>query len=249
MSPEDIIIDAEFKALIPPLSEDELLGLRDDIYQHGGCINSVIVWKEERILLDGHNRYDICFGQTLKFAIEEKSFPNRAAAMEWMIRHQLGRRNISVAVRVELNLRLESLLAPAAQERKKANLKRGVKKPDGQTSAHRENGRTKDKIAAASGCSHDTVSRVKAVMTSAPEPIKQKMRTGEMSINEAYKKTQQAAKSKEPPAQPADPPSFDDKFFDVFGKFAKKLRELAEDTNVNLKLMSHQLHGLAKEFE
>ena len=50
-------IDPEFKDLIPPLSSDEYEQLENNIL-YDGCREPLIAWND--ILVDGHNRYDIC---------------------------------------------------------------------------------------------------------------------------------------------------------------------------------------------
>jgi ParB-like chromosome segregation protein Spo0J len=53
-----------------------------------------VVWKEEGILLDGHNRYEICNRLGLPYTIKEVSLPDRAAAVAWIRENQVGRRNL-----------------------------------------------------------------------------------------------------------------------------------------------------------
>jgi N6-adenosine-specific RNA methylase IME4 len=93
---EDIIVDAEFAALIPPLSAEERQQLEENIVEHGGARDPLVVWasKGTLTLLDGHNRYEICTRLGLPFDIEEISFKNRDDAADWMDRNQLGRRNL-----------------------------------------------------------------------------------------------------------------------------------------------------------
>jgi N6-adenosine-specific RNA methylase IME4 len=93
---EDIKIDPEFAALIPPLSAEERQQLEENIVEHGGARDPLVVWasKGTLTLLDGHNRYEICTRLGLPFDIEEMSFKNRDDAADWMDRNQLGRRNL-----------------------------------------------------------------------------------------------------------------------------------------------------------
>jgi len=94
---EDIIVDAEFAALIPPLSAEERQQLEENIAEHGGARDPLVVWasKGTLTLLDGHNRYEICSRLGLPFDIKEMSFKNRDDAADWMDRNQLGRRNLT----------------------------------------------------------------------------------------------------------------------------------------------------------
>ena len=54
----DISIDAEFKALIPPLSDEERTQSMVNI-QRDGFRDPLVVWMNHAVLLDGHNRYEL----------------------------------------------------------------------------------------------------------------------------------------------------------------------------------------------
>lgn len=93
---DDIIIDAEFASLIPPLSAEERKQLEENIIEHGGARDPLVVWANRGTLtlLDGHNRYEICARLELPFDIEEMRFSCREEAADWIDRNQLGRRNL-----------------------------------------------------------------------------------------------------------------------------------------------------------
>jgi hypothetical protein len=93
----NIKIDPEFRDLIPPLSEVELKQLHDNISDNG-CLTPLVVWKEEGVLLDGHNRYAFCNECGLEYDVKELKFPSRDQAKDWVILNQLGRRNINPKV-------------------------------------------------------------------------------------------------------------------------------------------------------
>lgn len=92
----EITIDAEFAALIPPLTAEERQQLEENIVSHGGARDPLVVWCDGDVatLLDGHNRFEICSRLDLPFDIEEMEFSGREAAADWMDRNQLGRRNL-----------------------------------------------------------------------------------------------------------------------------------------------------------
>lgn len=89
----ELCIDPEFLALIPPLSATERQGLEASILAEG-CRDPLIVWEEKNILVDGHNRYEICTAHGIGFQVVTRSFPDRASVMDWMIDNQLSRRNL-----------------------------------------------------------------------------------------------------------------------------------------------------------
>ena len=100
----DIFFDNEFRNLIPPLQPDERERLETSLKGPEGNRVPITIWKEKQLLLDGHNRYDICTANNIPLkAAEELSFPDREAAMIWIIDNQLGRRNIAEYVRIRLS--------------------------------------------------------------------------------------------------------------------------------------------------
>jgi N6-adenosine-specific RNA methylase IME4 len=94
---DDIVIDAEFAALIPPLSAEERQQLEENIAEHGGARDPLVVWasKGTLTLLDGHNRFEICTRLGLPFDIHELRFKSRGEAEDWIDKNQLGRRNLT----------------------------------------------------------------------------------------------------------------------------------------------------------
>ena len=84
-------VDAEFKALIPPLSTEEYDQLEANILAEG-CRDALVVWNS--LLLDGHNRFAICQKHDLPFATTALEFADRQSAFNWIINNQLGRRNL-----------------------------------------------------------------------------------------------------------------------------------------------------------
>jgi len=88
----NITIKPELKALIPPLAEEERKQLETNI-KADGCREPLVVWND--ILIDGHNRYEICTRNDIAFEVVNKHFDNQEQAEDWMDTNQLGRRNLS----------------------------------------------------------------------------------------------------------------------------------------------------------
>lgn len=88
----EIVIDQEFKKLCPPLSASERELLERSILEHG-CRDPLVVWGS--ILLDGHNRYEICTKHNKPFKTHSLQFQSREDARQWLLTNQLGRRNLS----------------------------------------------------------------------------------------------------------------------------------------------------------
>lgn len=94
-----ITIDDEFASLIPPLAAEERLELEASLVAHGGARDPIIVWDRGEllppILLDGHNRLEICWRLGLPYAVKGIRFESKDQALAWMEQNQLGRRNLS----------------------------------------------------------------------------------------------------------------------------------------------------------
>lgn len=89
-----LIIDDEIRDLLPPRTDDEAQRLKDAILLDG-CREPLVRWKGQGILLDGHGRHEICTANKVKFEVVDISLPNRAAAIEWVVNNQLGKRNLT----------------------------------------------------------------------------------------------------------------------------------------------------------
>jgi hypothetical protein len=94
LDPKDIKIHPDFVKLIPPLSPGEYASL-EQLILHQGCRDPLVVWKEHGILLDGHNRREICTRHNLPFKIVEIEVESEEAARLYIVQNQLSRRNIT----------------------------------------------------------------------------------------------------------------------------------------------------------
>ena len=76
-----IIIDKEFKNLIPPLRNEEYTNLEESLLSEG-CREPITLWNDT--IVDGHNRYEICTRLNIPFRIVHKGFSSRAEAVSWI---------------------------------------------------------------------------------------------------------------------------------------------------------------------
>ena len=183
-----IEIKQEFKDLIPPLTKEEFKQLENNCMSEG-IREKILTWNG--FIIDGHNRYEIATRWDLDFETENKHFDNEEAVKEWMILNQFGRRNLSNYQRSVLALELEDVFSKKAKENQ-------VRKPNSvpQISA-KQNVDTRKELSKVASVSHDTIAKVKKIQEKAPEEIKEKLRTGEVSINAAYKEIKKEEKKAE----------------------------------------------------
>lgn len=111
----EIVIDPEFESLIFPLQQEEKEQLESNLVAEG-CRDPLVLWAGHGIILDGHNRYEICTRLGIKFKTFEKEFADRSEAKLWMIHNQLGRRNLQPIDRIELVRQGEHIIAAKALE-------------------------------------------------------------------------------------------------------------------------------------
>ncbi len=89
-----LAIDPEFEAKCPPLTEEELGQLEENILEEGVVLMPLIVWNNT--IVDGHNRYKIAMANPgIEFRTHEKVFDSRYEAISWICKNQLGRRNLT----------------------------------------------------------------------------------------------------------------------------------------------------------
>lgn len=187
---KDIVIDNEFKSLIPPLTNEEYSALEENIVNEG-CRDALVLWGNT--LVDGHNRYEICQKHGAQYKTVQKEFSDRDEAIRWIIMNQFGRRNLPAYERARLALKLKPTLAEKAKIRQVSALKQNNTVP--QKSAERAE--TRDELAKVAGVSHDTIAKVEKIEQQATPEMKEQLRTGEVSINQAYKAIRQEEKKEE----------------------------------------------------
>lgn len=171
----EIQIDSEFKALISPLKPEEYAQLEANIIADG-CREALVVW--DRVLIDGHNRYAICTKHGIKFETTAIEFSDRYAAMDWMDRNQLGRRNLTPD-------QFTFYLGRLYNRQKRANGQRGPEKLDQFAPAS-----TAEKLASEHGVSSATVKRagqIAGAVTKAVSEIQEAVRNGTLPVSQAAK--------------------------------------------------------------
>lgn len=97
----ELKIDHEFESLIPKLTDEEFKQLKENILDDGEVLTPIITW--QGIIIDGHNRWRIIQDNPgIPYKTHELIFLDRNQAKEWIIKNQLGRRNITNEQRLRL---------------------------------------------------------------------------------------------------------------------------------------------------
>ena len=170
-----MIIREVFQKLIPPLKPEEYNFLEASILSEG-CREPLIMWGE--VLIDGHNRYEICKKHGIEYKKRILDFDSEADCIMWILINQLGRRNLSAFDRAELALKMKPLLAEQAKENMSLGSKEGL--------VNSPNLNVRESLAKKADVGSQIISRVEKILKEAtPEQI-QEVRSGDKSINKAY---------------------------------------------------------------
>lgn len=195
---KNIKIKPEFKSLIPPLEEAEAKQLEQNLINEG-CRDPLVEW--QGFLVDGHNRYEICTKHNLPFEVISKDFKTEAEARIWMRQNQMGRRNLTKAWAIDLQLENKKDLLEKGSK-KMSNEKVGVNNPKvkknstslliGNRLVEKEHS-TRNEMAEAAGVSAGTVAKAEQVKKKSPK-LWEKAKDGEVTIGTAYKEIQKEEK-------------------------------------------------------
>jgi hypothetical protein len=193
----NIVINEELKQYIDPLTPNEYAALERSLLAEG-CRDALVLWGD--VLIDGHNRYEICSKYDLPFkTIQNDSFGSLEDVLLWMIDNQLGRRSVSDFQRGMLALRKRDIIAartkaeatPAkntsTEENEGAAASDAPAASDDPWHADDNTGRikTREDIARAAGISSATIGQIDRIRKTAAPELVEAVRNGAISINAA----------------------------------------------------------------
>ena len=203
MSALELTIDPEFEALLVPLSPEALDLLREQILRDG-CREPLSVWKTEdgrRILLDGHNRYQICKDTRRNYQIANVKVSSREDAKLWVLERQIGRRNLTDDQRAAIwTLILEQrVVVSRAKQLEEARASKAVKPVGVEIASTESSPEAKDRIRTAiakeSGLPESKLRGMRALKKSNPDLYK-RVAAGKLSLRDAKKHLRKSTPSK-----------------------------------------------------
>ena len=181
-----LMVDPEFENLIPKLGAKELAGLEANL-ELDGCLDPILTWNG--IILDGHNRHRICARLGIEYAVREIQLQDRGAARVWILEHQLGRRNLTDAARIDLALLLKTECQRSAQERRKATQGRprkdAPKLGPNLNPVSRADRKTNSELAKMAGVSKSTVGSFEKLKKAGTPELVAATKEGRVSISTA----------------------------------------------------------------
>jgi len=176
----------ELESLIPPLSNEEFKQLERNILEEG-IREPLITWNG--ILIDGHNRYRIAQEHDMNYETLQKEFENLNDVKIWMVNNQLGRRNLQDFVKGELHDELDRLnkIKGAEIYKEKSVFKGNQYSAPLSIIDNEPKHNSRDIVSEKLGWSTGKKAMFDVIKKKAPQEVKEKLRTGEVSINQAYK--------------------------------------------------------------
>lgn len=182
-------VKEEFKKLIPPLSSEEYKQLETNCIDDG-IRDKIIIW--DGFIVDGHNRYEIAEKHNLHFQTEEIAFDNEEDVKVWIINLQLGRRNLVEFVKIELLQIRKEILKSLGKEKMKAGAE--YTNTAGLSTIDKPVHNTRETLSKELKISSGKLAQAEVVIKKADEKTKEKLRSGEVSINNVYQEIKKEEK-------------------------------------------------------
>ena len=173
-----IKVSQEYASLVPQLSAEEYESLRQSIKENGLYVPIMV--NQDGIVLDGHHRYRICRELGIEHKTLVKEFKEKLDEQLFVIDCNLKRRQLNNFQRTELALKSKSILTEIA----KKNMSLGGKGSKVLETLDEKG--VAEEIGKIAGVSHETVRKADKLLDSAPDDVIEKLRTGDMSISQAF---------------------------------------------------------------
>lgn len=184
---EKFRIDPELNEVLPELSEEDYTALEKSLLSDGYKGAPIMVWGD--VIVDGHNRYEICNKHHIPYEVKKIDFENKEEAIRWMVRQQLGRRNLSPIQRISISEKYRPFYEKEAKANQgtrndlknnfTANLPQSLEKKE-------RNPTTDKKLADIANVSEKTYRMGTKILNSGNEELIEQTLKGEKSINRAY---------------------------------------------------------------
>lgn len=169
-------VKEEYLDLVPRLSKEERISLKEDIMLNGQ--HDPIVINRKGIILDGHTRHEICqeLGKQTKYRIQD--FKDEYEEKRYVISCNVNRRQLTQYGKVELSYKLFMM---EKEYRKYAGRRVGSKL-----------GRASEMIGKSIGVGRNGVQRSVYIIEHGNDEVKDKLRRGAISLEKAYAEIKKA---------------------------------------------------------
>lgn len=176
----ELKIDTDFENCLPMLSKEEYNELEKNICKTG-VLSPILIWNGT--IVDGHNRYKICKAHRIEnIPTKEMTFSDKDEAILWILRNQLGRRNLTDFQRNKVALKYEEVIA---EQMKQKQVESGIAYGKGGKGVDQMNHTFADKtskrkeLAKIAGTSEGSIQRSKLILEKGtPEQIERAEKGG-----------------------------------------------------------------------
>ena len=186
----NITINEDIRSFIDPLTPVEYAALERSLLADG-CRDALVLWRD--VLIDGHNRYDICRKHDIAFrTVQNDRFESLEEVMLWVIDNNLARRSVSDFQRGMLALRRKEIVAARATQRATES---PASAPDAAQNDAAEAGEggdpldppwnTREDVAKAARVSANTLSQIERIRKTAAPQLVEAVRSGTISVSAA----------------------------------------------------------------
>ncbi len=178
----NITINEELRSFIDPLTPVEYAALERSLLADG-CRDALVLWRD--VLIDGHNRYDICTKHGIPFrTVNNDKFDSLEDVMLWVIDNNLARRSVSDFQRGMLALRKKEIVATrAAQRAAEAPPEQAAQEPADDPADPPWS--TREDVAKAARVSANTLSQIERIRKTAAPELVDAVRSGTISVSAA----------------------------------------------------------------
>jgi hypothetical protein len=178
----NITINEELRSFIDPLTPVEYAALERSLLADG-CRDALVLWRD--VLIDGHNRYDICTKHGIPFrTVNNDKFDSLEDVMLWVIDNNLARRSVSDFQRGMLALRKKEIVAARAAQRA-AEAPPDQPAPEPADDPVDPPWSTREDVAKAARVSANTLSQIERIRKTAAPELVDAVRSGTISVSAA----------------------------------------------------------------
>jgi transcriptional regulator with XRE-family HTH domain len=176
----NITINEELRSFIDPLTPNEHAALERSLLAEG-CRDALVLWGD--VLIDGHNRYEICTRHGIEFrTVQNTNFNSLDDVMLWVIDNHLARRSVSDFQRGVLALRKKEIVTARVVQRAESE---APAEPDAAKAPESPPWNTREDVAKAARVSSNTISQIERIQKAATPQLVEAVRSGTISINAA----------------------------------------------------------------
>ena len=217
------VVLPEFAELFPPLTDEQLSLLEEDIRANGRY--SPIIVNEELAIVDGHNRRAVCEKLGVPYQMAAFYFEDTLDAMRWALDTQKSRRNLDAWQLAKIALKLKPAVEAKAQAHKGARTGLWTTVSAGSNNAH-----TRKELADAVGIGEATMGKAIQIDEHAPQVVKDALDKKQISVNQGYRITRHVQSLPEEQREEAASMAVE------VEKMKKELRQSDEETDRRSKI-------------